>query len=249
LRSRISTGARCFTSKRRRTLKWLLQILPSRGRRVKGMRKMTEVKDTYGNTLFMNKQATTVKVALENAVSSWVSLRGADLTGADLRGANLTGVSLREADLRGADLTWADLRGADLREADLTGADLTWADLRGAKLTGVSLTWADLTGADLRGANLRGVICPTMVLLAYWGELSDELTIELMRYDAYNCPDGEAQFTKWAQGGPCPYNGTGVTRCANFKEKRELWSPGPALSAYELMVMLFKEKNIKWGSK
>jgi hypothetical protein len=124
---------------------------------------------------------------------------------------------LRGADLRGADLREANLRGADLHEANLYGADLREADLP----------------------------APTIVLLASWGSLSDDLTLELMRYDA-SCYPSPAAFDLWATGsGPCPYENCKVTRAALFTEKRELWSPGPSLRPYDLMVRVLKEK-CKW---
>ena len=100
---------------------------------------------------------------------------------------------------------------------------------------------ADLAGANLERANLPA---PTMLLFANWGEVSDELCVELMRYDASNHPEPE-RFTDWARGGECPYNGTYWQRAANFHEKRELWKAGASKSALELVMPLFNEKNIK----
>jgi hypothetical protein len=165
----------------------------------------------------------------------------ANLTGADLTRADLTRANLTRADLTGADLTRADLTGANLTGADLTGADLTWADLTWANLTGANLTRANLTRANLTSLYLPP---PTWLLLCDWGGVSDKLTLELMRYDASNHPD-PSKFDKWAKGNKCPY-GKGFQRCANFKEKRDLWKSGKAKSARELMLMLFKEKNIKF---
>jgi hypothetical protein len=49
-------------------------------------------------------------------------------------------------------------------------------------------------------------------------------------------------YFEWANGGSCPYEGINVQRVANFKEIRNLYSPGPSKHAYELMQMLLKEK-------
>ena len=116
------------------------------------------------------------------------------------------------------------------------------ANLRGAYLRG-----AYLGGAYLGGADLRGALCPTVLLLAQWGEVSDTLCLELMRYDSSNHPDPTA-FDKWAAdpNSKCPYSATNVIRCAHFQEKRELWSPGPSKSAYELMCMVLDEKCPTW---
>ena len=112
------------------------------------------------------------------------------------------------------------------------------ANLRGANLRGANLRSADLTDADLTGVQWPA---PTSVLLAFWSDVSDQLCLELMRYDAANHPDPSA-FDRWAAGGACPYAGVHVQRSANFTERRGLWSPGPALSAYALMQMLLAEK-------
>jgi len=77
---------------------------------------------TFGGSVLFSSTKTTIKEAVEEAVSTGAYLTGADLTGADLRGANLRGAYLTGADLRGAYLEGADLRGADLRGADLEGA-------------------------------------------------------------------------------------------------------------------------------
>jgi len=124
-------------------------------------------------------------------------------------------------------------------------ANLSEADLSEANLSEANLSKANLSGADLRWANLPS---PTMLLLANWGNvyLSNELCIELMRYDAANHPKPEL-FNKWANGGDCPYNGIKWQRCANFQERKDLWSPGPAKSALELAMMLLKEKCV-WQS-
>ena len=101
---------------------------------------------------------------------------------------------------------------------------------------------ANLRDADLRSADLPS---PTMVLLANWsGKLSAQLTADLMEYDASCHPDRDA-FTKWANGGDCPYASVHVQRAANFKEIKELWGTGKPCGAYSLMLRLFSEKEIK----
>jgi hypothetical protein len=143
----------------------------------------------------------------------------------------------------------ANLSRADLSCANLSGADLSWADLSRANLSGADLSWADLSGANLSGANLSGAdlsqswLTPPAALLAAWGEVSDDLCRELMRYDAANHPD-PSTFDRWAQGGPCPYEGSRWLRAAEFNQKRGVWSPGPSLSALELLYRLAAEKGV-----
>jgi hypothetical protein len=103
---------------------------------------------------------------------------------------------------------YANLRGANLRGADLYGADLYGANLRGAKYS--ARTWWP---------------APTMLLLANWGLVDDDLTTALMRLDA-SCHPDPAAFDRWAADGPCPYDGVPFERAANFQQQKALWSPG-----------------------
>lgn len=150
-----------------------------------------------------------------------------------------------QANLSEAELCVAELCVANLRDANLRGANLSGANLRGANLRGANLLWANLPMAYLCGAVVDGAHwpSPTMVLLANWGEVSDELCLDLMRFDAA-CHGEPMDFDAWASGGPCPYGSKHYQRACNFLEKRELWSPGPAPTALELMARLLAEKCV-----
>ena len=126
---------------------------------VEGERKSNklQIKTLYAGEVLFESDKTTLKEAVEEAVSRGAYLGDADLRGAYLGGANLIGAYLRGADLEGADLRGANLRGADLEGADLEGANLRDADLEGAYLGDANLRDADLEGANLRGADLEGV--------------------------------------------------------------------------------------------
>jgi hypothetical protein len=97
---------------------------------------------------------------------------------------------------------------------------------------------ADLSGASLSGANLSA---STMCLLANWDEVSDDLCIELMRYDAANHEDPE-EFIRWKENGKCPYKNKKYQRAAIFRQKKELYTPGPSLRPFDLMVRIIQEK-------
>jgi hypothetical protein len=166
---------------------------------------------------------------------------------ADLSGANLRGADLRDADLRGANLRRANLRGADLSGADLSGADLSRADLRGADLRGANLSGADLRGADLRDADLRGTHYNVVAVLSAYHNISDELTTEFMRWDASAHPNPEL-FQEWANGGDCPLYNSPIARAFLFKEKRELFKPGPpTMTLWELWEAAAESQGIKIG--
>ena len=112
-----------------------------------------EIKNRFDDSVIFSHETenNSIKLTLDAALRSNISLRWADLSEANLSGANLRGANLREADLR-----WADLRGADLRWANLSGANLSEANLNEANLSGANLSEADLRLANLRWANLSG---------------------------------------------------------------------------------------------
>jgi hypothetical protein len=99
---------------------------------------------------------------------------------------------------------------------------------------------------------------PLVVLQASWGSVSDELCIELMKFDAQNHPFPQA-FDIWKKDGDCPYSvfanknkarSISIERAVNFKENKELWNHGLLIqkvkSPLELMLMLFEEKQINY---
>ena len=213
---------------------------------------MLQIKSVFGKVLY-EAVVDTVAAASVLAVTSGANLCGANLRGANLRGANLRGANLYGADLCGANLYGANLYGANLRGANLCGADLCGANLRGANLYGADLCGANLCGANLYGADLCGAnLCganlpsPTVVLLASWGNVSDELCRDLMTYDA-SCHPDPTLFTKWAEGGSCPYNNVKVDRAAIFAEVKILWKENlPLCRPYDLMVRVLAEKCPPW---
>ena len=119
---------------------------------VEGERKSNKLQiKTLAEEVLFESDKTTLKEAVEEAVSRNVDLRDADLGDADLRDANLVG-----ADLGGADLGGANLEGANLVDANLRGASLVGADLIGTNLGGANLEGANLEGADFYHAKFYG---------------------------------------------------------------------------------------------
>jgi hypothetical protein len=144
---------------------------------------------------------------------------------------------------QGADLKYADLRDADLRNADLRNADLRGADLRNADLRGADLKYADLRDADLTGTKIRFPFFPSVTFLGSIPlfELSDKLTLELMRRDAYGHPSPE-RFDVWAKGGKCPYRNE--QRAWRFCENRKVWRKGkPQMADRDLVEAICEEKG------
>jgi hypothetical protein len=205
---------------------------------------MIEIKHRWtGETICCDEEAETLRDAVVKAVVNRANLYGADLYGANLYGANLDGANLVRANLDGANLYGANLDGANLVRANLDGANLYGANLYGANLDGANLVRANLVRANLYGANLPS---PTTVLLATWGDLSQQLCADLMLFDATNHPDPSA-FDRWADGsGGCPYSDVRVGRAANFTESKKYWGQGQPCRPYDLMVRVLAEKCPDW---
>ena len=147
-------------------------------------------------------------------------------------------MSNNEIEINGIKYIRKDLCGADLYGADLCCAILRGANLRGADLYGANLRDADLCDADLRGAKYSIL---NLLTISFY-QLSNELTLELMRHDAEFI--GNKTMDEWANGGDCPYKN--MERDFSFQEKKELWKKGkPKLRGIELWRALCKEKNIK----
>jgi hypothetical protein len=120
-----------------------------------------QIKKWLDGSVIFEKDADSLKIVVEAAVSAGVKLDGARLNGASLvrarlDGASLNGASLNGASLNGASLVRARLDGASLNGASLVRARLVRARLDGASLNGASLVRARLDGASLNGASLDG---------------------------------------------------------------------------------------------
>jgi hypothetical protein len=75
------------------------------------------------------------------------------------------------------------------------------------------------------------------------GILSDALTLELMRRDAWAHPKPEL-FDAWAKGGSCPYQNE--DRFWLFDIKIELWKSGPPeMRDSDLILAICREKGWK----
>ena len=127
---------------------------------------------------------------------------------------------------------------ASANKSNLRNADLSYADLRNAKLMG-----CDLMGCDLRNARIEFYQYPSIRLLSSMtlGTLSDDLTLELMRRDAYAHPHPK-RFDEWAKGGRCPYQNEEHFWVFNLRS--DLWSPGlPQMTDRDLIKAICMEKG------
>ena len=216
-----------------------------------------DLKNIFGEVIF-SAAVETIAELVSRAVAAKTDLYGASLDGARLDGASLVRASLVRASLDGARLDGASLVHARLDGARLDGASLVRARLDGASLDGARLDGASLDGASLDGASLvrarldgaslvhAKLPSPTVVLLACWGEVPEQLCADLMEYDCWNHGD-RAAFDDFAMGGRCPYSDHLEERAARFHESGEIWKKGigKLCSPRDLMLRLFAEKNIK----
>ena len=115
-----------------------------------------EIRHRFSGAVLFSLETESMKLCVEAAVQSRVSLDYARLDGARLDGASLVGARLVEARLDGARLDGASLDGASLDYARLDGARLDGASLVGASLDGARLDGASLVGARLVEARLDG---------------------------------------------------------------------------------------------
>lgn len=126
------------------------------------------------------------------------------------------------------------------------------ASFRGSIFTSCNLAHCDFTNTILK--NINFIDCwlpsPTMLLLANWEAVSEELTVDLMNYDAA-CHPNPRRFAIWAGKGTilservCPYSGYQIHRACTFSQNPKSYNPKRELQRpIDLLTRLFKEKNI-----
>ena len=112
-------------------------------------------------------------------------------------------------------------------------------------MSAANLRSAYLRAANLRSADLEFYQFPSIRLLSSMplGQLSDKLTLELMRRDAYAHPNPNA-FNSWSKNGECPYQRE--ERFWFFEIDRNLWKSGnPEMRDSDLIIAICKEKGWK----
>ena len=144
----------------------------------------------------------------------------------------------------------ANLRDSNLSYSNLSYSDLSYSNLRGSDLSYSYLSYSDLSYSYLRDSDLSNAkvefhLFPSIRLLSsiHLGTISDSLTLELMRRDAYAHPHPE-KFDKWEKGGQCPYQNE--ERFWVFKERKGIWKKGkPQMTDRDLIIAICEEKGWK----
>lgn len=203
--------------------------------------------------------------------------RDADLHKTPLQGANLNleDPGLQDASLERLDLQETHFGHTRLHRVDFNYSNLTNANFDHAELAYVDFSDAILTGTSffrtimshLRLSDVKGFVFdnfPSITLLATINleRLPDDLTLELMRRDAYAHPY-PGRFAKWAKkeangdddddddyddeyGGSCPYQNE--MEFWNFRQHPKLWKRGnPTMKDRDLIVSICRAKG--WGIK
>lgn len=152
-----------------------------------------------------------------------------------------------------ANFAYAGMRETNLKHCDLTGSNFNYTDLWSSNLEDSHLVNCSFIGSNLLECNLKNTKLgsPTLLLLADWGELSDELTKLAMAFDA-SCHHNKTLFDAWSESGRCPYMSCSYERACKFKEKRYLWDAEiKAPGALELMIKIIQEKCVDsdWHNK
>ena len=105
--------------------------------------------------------------------------------------------------------------------------------------------WSHIGEGSHIGAGSTFHYWPVSVLRCWLGELSDNLTNELMHRDAESHPSPKMS-REWAKGGPCPYS-LPVERMHHFEERKEAWVSGRwrRMKDRDLIRAIAKEKRWK----
>ena len=186
---------------------------------------------------------------------------GSDLKYADFRDSNLKNSNLSNVDAENSFFDRTRLRAASIENSNFDSSSFADSDLRYAKIRNCTFEYTNFRGADLRGIGIMGLDLRTAYLsgakIEFYGfpsirslsfinlgSLSDFLTLELMRRDAYAHPHPE-RFDEWAaEGNNCPYRGE--ERFWYFSEKAFLWKPGdPQMTDRDLIKAICEEKGWK----
>ncbi len=151
--------------------------------------------------------------------------------------ANMQGMKLGTVDFRFANLDSVNLQNSTFDNVNLEYADLTNADLQNASIYHSSMNCTTLTNANLRNAEYKLF----EILQINIGDVSPELKLELMRWDAQNY--GIEKMNKWAESASFDYPGS----LFNFAPDKSLWKSGKpkCKSLMELWQWITEELNIK----
>ncbi len=168
------------------------------------------------------------------------NLSYSDLSHSDLSDSNLSHSNLSHSNLSHSNLSYSDLSNCDLSSCDLSCSNLSYSDLSECYLLGCNLNFSTLRATKIQFYNF-----PSIRLLSsiYLYNLPDDLTLELMRRDAYAHPHPEL-FNEWAKGGECPY--ISEERFWMFERKREIWRKGkPQMTDRELILAICRSQGWK----
>lgn len=176
------------------------------------------------------------------AIFGIVKINGLQLSHGYFAQANFNVTVINKSKITYSKFIFADFSLSYISNSDLSGCDFNNSYFSGCRFENVKLDeckflFSNLERSVLDNCSLIGAeYSISNMLKLYWGELSDNMTLELMRHEAeYH---GQYNKRKWLNDD--------IPRNFHFKECRELWSPGlPQYRGKELLAKLFDEKGIK----
>ena len=225
------------------------------------MSKLIEIKNRYTGKIILSGHYESIKDALEKNSSTnfrYSNFRGSDFSYFDFSGSNFRGSDFSYSDFSDSDFSYSDLSGSNFRYSDFSGSNFSYSDLSGSNFSDSNFSYSDFSDSNFSGSNFSGSnfrysdfsgsdlrysrYSIIGVFQLNYHELSDKLTLELMRHNAEFC--GKEKMESWADGGDCPY--AIMARDFIFNEKAKLWKSGkPKLRGLKLWKALAKEKEIK----
>lgn len=200
-----------------------------------------KIVDTYGNTIISGNYKSFRRMI------EVCQKKGKDLLKADLHRSNFlnfkisdmsfSGSNIRRSNWKYAKFTNCKFRQCDFYETDFTGTEFRNCSFYGSDLNGVHFNGTVMDGSSI----IHALYSVSSILKCNWGNLSPELTLELMRHDAEFV--GTKAMARWVKTGDCPYRD--CERDFYFTEKKSLWRKGkPKLRGVELFNALCEEKKI-----
>jgi hypothetical protein len=188
-----------------------------------------------------------------NAVLKNASFKNSRIVNSSFIEACLEAANLNNTFAVSINFSWAKLSKASMIQSNVSNSNFYYASLRSADLTNANLRRTNLYFAILKEAIVKETLWPSpqMVLLACWGEVSDDLCTHLMRYDADNYSNPN-KFVEWANDVVCPYLYEKFQRSANFTACRKLITDNfldiKPRSAYDLAQELLRECCITYNN-
>jgi hypothetical protein len=188
-----------------------------------------------------------------NAKFTRVHFHDTDFFECDFHNVILDNCIFTKCDMRWSSFNTCSINTCNFIECNLAHCDFNHSVIRDTNLAGQDFSFSSFFRAGLYNVNLCNSRLPSpqafmMMEIRKFGmnEISNELCLELMRYDAASIENGVELMNDWAFNGPCPFSNSKWARAAMFSERIAVWKPGPSLPVYKLAEMVYQEICPDW---